>query len=59
MFDKSRAPLSRENVTGDRSGRAISLFDVDQDVVERIVEKNEYDLQIYRYAVERLLRTER
>jgi hypothetical protein len=59
VFDKSRTPLSRENVTDDRSGRAISLFDVDHGLVERIVEKNEYDLQIYRYAVDRLLRTVR
>lgn len=52
-WDLDRLP--RENVTGEHGGQAISFFTLDERTYRIICKKNDLDLAIYRYAVDRLL----
>lgn len=47
--------LPRENVTGEHDGQAISFHMLDDSTHNVLQEKNDLDLALYRYAVDRLL----
>lgn len=56
-FRWGQVRMSRENVTDDQAGNALHLSNLDEKTIEVILEKNQLDTAIYRFAVNRLLST--